>query len=85
LLDKGGFKKMFNSKPEADYTNNKIIDTENLEADNQSVMDEKFADMMLSMKAINKRPINDVESIFVVGKGDDGKIIPLPRRKAEDN
>jgi hypothetical protein len=37
-------------------------------------MDERKADMLLSMNAINKRPHNDIESLFVVQKGKDGKI-----------
>lgn len=41
--------------------------------------------MLISMKSVYNRPFKDEKSTFVVEKGNDGKIIPLPTRKAEEN
>ena len=71
-IDDPDGRSLMTPKPVAEFTNNVIVETDNIELDNQSFMNEMHADIMLGMKSIDRGQNNDLPSVFVVEKGEDG-------------
>ena len=72
-------------QPEMEFNNRISIDTEQIVGEEGNPIEETKAEMLLGIKSFKSKLHHEPEATFVVEKGSDGKIIPLPARPAVDN